>query len=80
MELFQKVSLINDLDEYGLKKGDIATLIDFIEHPGGGEKGCVLEIVNALGESLNVITVPMSSIESLKADEILGVRHISKAV
>lgn len=80
MELFQKVSLINDLDEYGLKKGDIATLIDFIEHPGGGEKGCVLEIANALGESINVITVPLSSIETLKADEILGVRHISKAI
>ena len=80
MELFQKVSLIKDLEKYGLKKGDIATLVDFVDHPGGGEKGCVLEIVNALGETIDVITVPLSFIEGLKADEILSVRHFSKAV
>jgi len=80
MELFQKVSLIKDLEKYGLKKGDIATLVDFVDHPGGGEKGCVLEIVNALGETIDVITVPLSFVEGLKADEILSVRHFSKAV
>jgi hypothetical protein len=80
MELFQKVSLINDLEKYGLKKGDIATLVDFVDHPDGGEKGCVLEIANALGESIDVITVPLSFVETLKADEILSVRHFSKAV
>jgi hypothetical protein len=80
MELFQKVSLIIDLEKYGLKKGDIATLVDFVDHPDGGEKGCVLEISNALGESIDVITVPLSFVETLKADEILSVRHFSKAV
>jgi len=80
MELFQKVSLIKDIEKYGLKKGDIATLVDFVDHPDGGEKGCVLEIVNALGESIDVITVPLSFVETLKADEILSVRHFSKAV
>ncbi len=80
MELFQKVSLIKDLEKYGFKKGDIATLVDFVDHPGGGEQGCVLEIVNALGETIDVITVPLSLVEVLKADEILSVRHFSKAV
>jgi len=80
MELYQKVSLLQDIDEYGLKKGDVATLVDFIEHPGNGDKGCVLEILNALGETIDVITVPVSIIETLKADEILSVRHHSKAV
>lgn len=80
MELFQKVSLIKDLEKYGLKKGDIATLVDFVDHPDGGENGCVLEIANALGESIDVITVPLSFVETLKADEILSVRHFSKAV
>jgi crotonobetainyl-CoA:carnitine CoA-transferase CaiB-like acyl-CoA transferase len=59
MELYQKVSLLQDIDEYGLKKGDVATLADFIEHPGNDEKGCVLEILNALGETIDVITVPV---------------------
>jgi len=80
MELYQKVSLLQDIDEYGLKKGDVATLVDFVEHPGNDEKGCVLEILNALGETIDVITVPVSMVETLKADEILSVRHHSKAV
>ncbi|HRZ27102.1 MAG TPA: DUF4926 domain-containing protein [Spirochaetota bacterium] len=80
MELYQRVSLIIDEDKYGLKKGDVATLVDFVNHPDGGEKGCVLEVVNALGETIAVITVPVSCIEPLKSDEILSVRQYSKAV
>ena len=80
MELYQRVSLIENIDRYGLKKGDVATLVDFIDHPHGGEKGCVLEITNALGETIEVITLPCSSIELLKPDEILSVRQYSKAV
>ncbi len=80
MELYQRVSLIKDVTMYGLKKGDVATLVDFVEHPDGGERGCVLEIMNALGETIDVITVPQSSVETLKSDEILSVRHFPRAV
>jgi hypothetical protein len=44
MELYQRVFLIENIDRYGLKKGDVATLVDFVDHPQAGEKGCVLEI------------------------------------
>lgn len=80
MELYQRVSLVRDVEEYGLKKGDVATLVEFIDHPAKGEKGCVLEILNALGQTIDIITLPVSSVESLKADEILNVRSISRAV
>ena len=80
MELYQRVSLIKNEDQYGLKKGDVATLVDFIDHPQDGERGCVLEISNALGDTIDVITLPCSSIEVLKPDEILSVRQYSKAV
>ena len=80
MELYQRVSLIENIDRYGLKKGDVATLVDFVDHPQAGEKGCVLEIINALGDTIDVITLPCSSVELLKPDEILSVRHYSKAV
>jgi hypothetical protein len=80
MELYERVSLIKDETEYGLKVGDVATLVDYVEHPGNGEAGCILEINNAIGETISVITVPCSSIESLKPDEIFSVRHFSKAV
>ncbi|MCB1159077.1 MAG: DUF4926 domain-containing protein [Leptospiraceae bacterium] len=76
-ELYTKVSLNQDFPEYNLKAGDVATLIDFVPHPENKEEGVVLEIFNTLGESLNVVSIPISSIDSLKEDEIFSVRKYS---
>ena len=76
LELYQEVSLKVDLPEYNLKQGDLATLIDYVPHPKDGEDGCVLEVFNALGESLLVLTVPQSAIESLRADTVLAIRRL----
>jgi hypothetical protein len=65
--------------EHQLKAGDITTLIDFVPHPTDGEEGCVLEVFNAVGESIAVVLVPLSAIEALRADEILTVRSIAQA-
>lgn len=79
LKLYQEVALTRDLPEYELRAGDIATLVDFVAHPGDGEEGCVLEVFNAVGESLTVIAIPVSSIEALRSDEILSVRSLAKA-
>ncbi|MGF1525032.1 MAG: DUF4926 domain-containing protein [Leptolyngbyaceae cyanobacterium] len=79
LELYQEVSLNRDFQEYDLKAGDVATLVDYIPHPEDGEEGCVLEVFNALGESLTVVTVPRSAIEALRSDEIMTVRSLMKA-
>jgi hypothetical protein len=76
LELYQRVSLNRDFPEYNLKKGDIATLVDTVPHPTGGEDGYVLEVFNAIGESINVIIVPLSAVEPLTQDEILSVRSL----
>jgi hypothetical protein len=78
MELYQRVSLVRDHEDSGLKAGDVATLVDYVDHPEKGEKGCVLEINNALGDTLGVVTVPFSSIESLRSNEIFSVRPFSR--
>jgi Domain of unknown function (DUF4926) len=78
LELYGEVALTRDLPEYGLRTGDIGTLVDFVSHPNGGEEGRVLEVFNAVGEFLTVIAVPMSAVESLRADEILTVRSRAK--
>jgi hypothetical protein len=31
-----------------LKRGDVATLVEYLEHPNGGEEGAILEIINAI--------------------------------
>jgi hypothetical protein len=72
--------LKRDLPEHNLRRGDVAVLLDYVPHPEGGEQGCVLEVFNALGESLAVIAVPESAIEALRADEVLAVRPLAKAV
>ncbi len=75
-ELYTEVALSRDFPEHGLKQGDIATLIDFVEHPSGGEEGGILEIFNVLGESIDVVTVPVSAIEPLRPDQIPSARTL----
>ena len=77
IELYEQVSLRRDLPEYGLKQGDVATLVEYVPHPHDGEEGCILEVFNAVGESISVVVVPVSTIEPLRADEILSVRSFA---
>ena len=79
LPLYQRVALKRDLPTHGLKRGDVATLVDHVSNPEGGEPGCILEIFNALGESIVVVAVPASDLESLHADEVLSVRPLAKA-
>lgn len=69
-ELYQSVALRRDLPEHNLKKGDVATLIDRVPHPSGGEDGYIWEVFNAVGESIAVVAVPSSDVELLRSDEI----------
>ena len=74
LELFSEVNLTQDIDEYNLKFGDVATLIDFVPHPQGKEDGCILEVFNAVGESIAVLTVPQSALAPLQANQVLTTR------
>jgi hypothetical protein len=80
LDLYQRVALSRDFPEYNLKRDDVATLIDYVPHPNKDENGCVLEIFNAIGESLRVVAVPESAIESLRADEVIAVRTLEQSV
>ncbi len=79
LPLYERVALRRDFPEHDLKKGDVAVLLDYVPHPGGGEEGCVLEVFNALGDSIAVVTVKESEIESLQANEVLAIRRLAKA-
>jgi hypothetical protein len=79
LELYQQVYLNHDLPEYQLKKGDIATLIDFVLHPHNQEEGCILEVFNALGESIHVVAIPKSWVIPLQSNQIFSVRTLALA-
>lgn len=75
-KLFEDVVLAKDIRKKGLRKGDLATIVD--HHPlSGDEDGYSLEIFNALGDTIAVITVEESAIAPLMANEVFSVRQLS---
>ena len=76
--LYDRVALARNLAEHGLKHGDVATVVDTVPHPSGGPEGVVLEVTNALGESLQVVIVTEADVEPLHADEVFAVRQLVK--
>jgi hypothetical protein len=64
-ELYQEIALTQDWAEFNLHRGDIATLIDYVPSPTGGEDGAILEVFNGGGEAIFVVTVPVSRLECL---------------
>jgi hypothetical protein len=80
LELYQYVALCRDIPEYNLKRGDIAMLIDYVTHPDSGEDGYILEVFNAVGDSMAVFTVPMSVVEKLPSNAVLAVRSLVEVV
>ena len=75
-ELFEEVVLLKNIPEKKLKKGDIATIVE--HHPvSDGEDGYSLEVFNAVGDTIAVITVPESAIVPLTENEIFSVRSLA---
>ena len=68
------MAIARNIPEENLKQGDVAVVVEYVPHPAGGEEGAILEIFNAIGESVAVVTVPISEIKSLRADQVLMVR------
>jgi len=76
IDVFKRVSLRIDLPEYGLQKGDVATIVEHV--PGKDiEDGYALEFFNAIGDSIAVVTVPQSAVEPFTADRMPSVRPIA---
>ena len=81
IELYQRVALTRDLPEHNLGTGDVAVVVEYVPETSarGGEDGYVLEVCNAVGETIAVVMVPVSAVKSLTENEILQVRPLSTA-
>ncbi len=72
--MFSRIALAEDLPEENLRRGDIAVVVEYYEGRPDQEPGYELEVFNAVGKTIAVVTVRESQIESLRGDEILCVR------
>jgi hypothetical protein len=79
-KMFSRVSLKASLPKHRLRRGDVATIVEY--HPGrtAQEAGYTLEVFNAVGETVDVVTVRESQIEPLTAKSVLHVRPLQQAV
>ena len=78
-ELYSQIALTEDIAEHGLKRGDVARVVETIPPENSDPTSYVLEVFNALGESMNVIIVKANQIEPLRNDEYFSVRHMQTA-
>ena len=78
VEQFSEVALARDIPKKGLCQGDLATVVEHLPatQASAGEEGYVLEVFNAIGESIAVVAVPVCAVEPLRADEVLSVRPL----
>ena len=78
-ELFTGVALATDLPKHQLHRGDVATIVE--SHPGAADlpAGYTLEVFNAVGDTIAVVTVRETQVEPLSAQEVLHVRRLEPA-
>jgi Domain of unknown function (DUF4926) len=72
--LYSRVAPAVDLPGAGLRRGDVATTVEYYEGDGS-ENGYDLEVFNALGHTVAVVNVLESQLEALRDDELLTVRQ-----
>lgn len=79
LQLYDEVALTRGVSGTNLRAGDVAVLIETVPHPQGGEDGAVLEVFNAVGDSIAVVTVPLSAVAPLRPDQVPAVRTLAAA-
>lgn len=73
--LYSRVALAVNIPDAGIRHGDVATVVEHHPAPGAEiEPGYSVEVFNAVGDTLTVLTLPESHLEALRPDEVLAVR------
>ena len=74
----EKVVLWCPVPDHSLNRGDVGMPLEFVPRLVKGERGCTLEVFNATGVSIAVVTVPESWVEPLSPDAVLSMRMLEK--
>ncbi len=71
--LFSCIALNRDVPQYHLKKGDVARIVEYMDDP---YHGYALEVFDALGDTIDVVSVSETYLEDVHHGERLQVRHV----
>ena len=77
-ELFTRVSLRTAIAKHKLKAGEAATVVEHYPGRPGQEPSYTLDVFNADGEAIAVVTLRDSEIEPLAVNEALHVRRLGE--
>lgn len=61
-ELFKNVVLTQDFPEEGLRAGDAATVIDYVENKANNTTEALLELPRSFNDTFAFVMVPVSAI------------------
>lgn len=70
------IVLASDIKKYGLKRGDIGTVVNIYSN----KKAIEAEFLTAEGETVAVLTLKTNEIRPIAKDEILHVREFASFV
>ena len=74
-ELFNKMALRTDVPDHSLVTGDIGIIVQYHPPRANQEPGYTLEVFNAVGDTVAVVTLPESQLAPLSQDEVFHVRR-----
>lgn len=69
--LFSKVALAEDFPRYNLKRGDMATIVEYYPMPAGEEDGYSLEGLNVPGVTIEVAESQIMPISQWHQEEAI---------
>jgi Domain of unknown function (DUF4926) len=75
IEEFEQVALTEDLSEFGLKAGDVGTVVDITPN----DRQLTLEFFNFSGETVSVIPVKPEQVRRLAHNEVMHARLVKSA-
>ena len=78
-KLYSRAALNRDFPGFSLQKGDVVTLVEFLEARRELPDAYVCEVFNAAGDSIDIITVPESELVPLLENQILHTRTLTTA-
>lgn len=64
-ELYTLVRLNRDVPTENVRRGDVAWVVEYLEHPRGGEDEAIFQTVDPTGHSKGIFAVPASAVEEV---------------